>query len=274
MVEPNGVAVSGTSGRVVVADSAKGAFYAFSASGVAEGKFTGSGSPQGSFRGSEEEEGNVSAVAIDEGTGDVLVAEGQRHVVSEFNAAGEWVGWITNTPTGVLGEPRGVAVTASGGVFVADTGLRVVDEFGPGVVVPDVVTGKASKVTRTTALLNGSINGDGKAAKYSFQWGTSEALGNTTVGGCGWCGGRKGFHDVERIACGDDLFCADRRRKRKRHELWGGTGIHDLPGGGRCQHWCGHEPGAHDCHVERGVEAWRGGSPLLFRMGHHYRLWA
>ena len=110
------------------------------------------------------------------------------------------------TPTGVLGEPRGVAVTASGGVFVADTGLRVVDEFGPGVVVPDVVTGKASKVTRTTALLNGSINGDGKAAKYSFQWGTSEALGNTTVAGAAGVGKEKVSTALSGLHAGTTYF--------------------------------------------------------------------
>ncbi len=177
---PNGVAVSPVSGQVVVADSAKGLVYLFGASGAPEGKFTGSGSPLGAF-GKEEAEGNVSGVAVDEASGDILVAEAERHVVSEFNAAGEWVGWITSTPSGVLGEPRGVAVASSGDVYVADAGQKVVDVFGPGVVVPNVVTSKASKATRTTAILNGSINGDGKPAKYSFQWGTSEALGQTTI---------------------------------------------------------------------------------------------
>ena len=177
---PNGVAVSGASGEVFVADSAKGTVYEFAASGSLEGKLTGVGSPQGSFRGSEEEEGNVSAVAVAGGSGDLLVAEGQRRVVSEFNAAGEWVGWITSTPTGALGEPRGVAGGPAGDVYVGDPSEQVVDVFGAAVVVPDAVTKPASKLARTSGVLNGSIDGDGKTAHYHFEWGTSEALGSST----------------------------------------------------------------------------------------------
>jgi hypothetical protein len=180
MEEPNGVAVSGASGQVFVADSAKGGVYEFAASGAFEGKMTGSSSPQGSFLGKEGEAGNVSAVAIDESTGDLLVAEAERHVVSEFNAAGEWVGWITSTPAAPLIEPLGVAVAATGNVYVGDPGLARVDVFGPGAVVPDVLTSKATKLTRTSAILNGTVNDGGKAGHYFFQWGTTPALGTST----------------------------------------------------------------------------------------------
>jgi sugar lactone lactonase YvrE len=180
MEEPNGVAVSGSSGEVFVADSAKGGVYEFAASGSFAGKMTGSSSPQGSFFGKEEETGNVSAVAITETTGDLLVAEAERHVVSEFDPAGRWVGWITSTPAGSLGEPLGVAVAATGNVYVGDRGLARVDVFGPGVVVPDVVTSKATKPTRTSAILNGTINGEGKPGHYFFQWGITPALGSST----------------------------------------------------------------------------------------------
>ena len=181
MEEPNGVAVDSSSGKVYIADSAKGGVYQFSATGAAEGKLTGKGSPNGTFSGPEEEEGNVSAVAIDQSTGDLLVAEAERHVVSEFNAAGEWVGWITNTPSGALGETFGLAVASSGNVYVADTSLAKLDVFGPGVVVPDVITSKATKPTRMTAILNGTLNGEGKAGHYFFQYGTTEALGSATA---------------------------------------------------------------------------------------------
>jgi hypothetical protein len=181
MEEPNGVAVDGASGKVYIADSAKGSVYEFSSTGAAEGKLNGKGAPNGTFSGPEEEEGNVSAVAIDPSTGDLLVAEAERHLVSEFNAAGEWVGQIINTPSGPLGETFGVAASASGGVYVSDTSLARVELFGPGVIVPDVITSKASKLTRTTASLNGTINGLGKAGHYFFQYGTTEALGSSTT---------------------------------------------------------------------------------------------
>ncbi len=183
--EPNGVVVStaaGTAGTVYVADSVKGAVDVFGAEGTYEKQqITGAGSPQGSFAGKEHEEGNVTGVAVDEATGDLLVAEAERRVVSEFNAAGEWVGWLTGAAPGRFGEPHGVAVGASGDIYVADPALGVVEAFGPGVVVPDVKTTKASKAERTAAMLNGSIDPDGKAASYRFEWGESEAYGHSTA---------------------------------------------------------------------------------------------
>ena len=176
--EPNGVAVSAATGRVYVADSVKGVVYGFSALGVLESRMTGKGSPEGSFRGKEKaEEGNVSAVAVDETTGDVLVAEAERRVVGELGAAGEWVGWVTGTPAGGFGEPRGVAVGSSGGLYVADAGSHVVDVFGAGVVVPDVTTRTAAKVRGTSAVLRGTVNGDGKPVSYHFEWGETELYG-------------------------------------------------------------------------------------------------
>ena len=179
---PNGVAVSGATGRVLVADSAKGAIYAYDASGVAEEKLTGKGSPYGSFKG-KEGEANVSAVSVDDTSGDILVAEAERHAVSEYSSAGTWLGWITTTPAGDLGSPRGVAVSSSGEIYVADAGLGLVDHFGPDVVVPAAETGKVanSGITRTTAVLPGTLNGEGKPANYRFQYGPTEALGSETT---------------------------------------------------------------------------------------------
>ena len=120
-------------------------------------------------------------MAIDPTSGDLLVAEAERHVVSEFNPAGEWVGWITNTPAGALGETFGVAWPPRATSMSPTQASPGVDVFGPGVVVPDVITSKASKPTRTTAILNGTLNGEGKAGHYFFQYGTTPALGSTTA---------------------------------------------------------------------------------------------
>ncbi len=178
--EPNGVAVDPRNGRVYVADSSQGRVYEYGASGSFEGKIKGTGSPQGSFEGTEGETGNVTALAVDPTSGDLLVLEAERRVVSEFDSSGEWQGWITATPAGPFAEPSGVASGAGGEVLVADLGLQLVDRFGPAVVVPDVKTAAASKLTRTGATLNGAVNGDGKAATYRFEWGATEALGSST----------------------------------------------------------------------------------------------
>ena len=51
----------------------------------------------------------------------------------------------------------------------------MVDVFGPGVSVPDVVTKPPAKVTGTSATLRGTIDGDGEPAEYHFELGESEA---------------------------------------------------------------------------------------------------
>jgi hypothetical protein len=177
--EPNGVAVDASSGKVYVADSIQGVVDVYSAADVFESKVTGAGSPEGSFRGVEGEEGNVRAIAAEEG--DLYVAEAERHVVSQFGAKGEWLGWITQAGGQSLLEPDGVAVAPGGGVYVADALAGRLDIFGPGVVVPDAQTNAAAKVGKTSVVLDGVINGDGKPAKYHFEWGTTEAYGSNTT---------------------------------------------------------------------------------------------
>ncbi len=179
MEEPNGVAIDPSSGKVFVADSLKGAVFKYSPAGVLEGKLTGKG-PEGTFAGPEEEEGNVTAVAVDPTSGDLLVAEAERQVISELNPAGEWVGQITSDPQVQFDEPRGVAVSGTGNAYAADGLLGKVDIFGPGVAVPDVATGKATKLARTTAVLPGTLNGESKPGHYFFEYGTTKALGSST----------------------------------------------------------------------------------------------
>jgi hypothetical protein len=179
---PNGVAVSTGTGRVLVADARRGAVLAYNTEGVFEEKLTGKGSPYGSFKGKTEELGNVAGVAVDEASGEIYVTEAERGVVSEYSATGVWEGWITSTAEEALGEPRGVALTPAGDVYVAEAGAGVVDRFGPGVVVPSVETGKVAKsgLTRISAQLRGTINGEGETAEYSFQYGDTPALGTQT----------------------------------------------------------------------------------------------
>ena len=176
--EPNAIALDASTGKVYVADSTKGVVDVYSPAGVFEFKVTGAGSPEGGFKGVEGEEGNVGAIAAEEG--ELYVAEAERHVMSEFNAGGEWIGWVVGTPSGAFLEPDGVAVAPGGGLYVADALAGQLDIFGAGVVVPDAQTEKASKIEKTSALLNGIVNGDGKAAKYHFEWGTTEAYGSVT----------------------------------------------------------------------------------------------
>jgi DNA-binding beta-propeller fold protein YncE len=177
---PNGVAANGATGQVYVADSALGVVDIYNASGAFERKVNGAGSPNGKFSGPEgEDEGNVAAVGIEDASGDIYVSEAERHLVSQFDPEGTWIGQITDTSVGPLSEPAGVAVASNGDVYVAEPTQAEVDVFGPNVVVPDAKT-TVAKPAKVTASLSGVINGDGKAAKYHFQWGQSEALGQET----------------------------------------------------------------------------------------------
>jgi hypothetical protein len=206
LAEPNGVTVDSSTGKVYVADSVKGVLDIYGSSGSFEKKLTGAGSPNGAFRGPNEEEGNVAAVAVEESTGDIYVAEAERHVVSQFDATGKWIGWITSTLSGPLMEPRGVALAPSGDVYLADAAGAAVDVFGPDVIVPDAKTNAASKVAKTTAILNGVVNGDGKVAKYRFQWGESEALGSETPTQSAGVGEEKVSAELSKLKVGTTYF--------------------------------------------------------------------
>jgi phosphodiesterase/alkaline phosphatase D-like protein len=184
---PGGIAVEPESDRVLVADGVVGAVWVFGAEGAYVGKLNGKGSPFGTFVKGPVGAGDVAGVGVDGASGSVLVAEAERGVVSEYGFEGgewKWQGWITTTPEGDLGEPRGVAAGGAGSVFVADAGLGMVDRFGAGVVVPNATTEKVKKLgeglTRTSAVLLGSINGEGELAKYRFEYGATRALGSET----------------------------------------------------------------------------------------------
>jgi len=176
--EPNAAAVDASSGRIYVADSPKGFVAAYGPSGTFETKIGGASSPEGPFLGPEGEEGNVRAIAAEEG--ELYVAEAERRVVSQFNSAGVWQGWVTKAGAAPLQEPSGVTVAPAGDLFIADALSGQLDLLGPGVIVPDTKTEKASKVGKTTAIFNGTVDGDGKAAKYRFAYGPTEAYGSET----------------------------------------------------------------------------------------------
>ncbi len=188
---PNGLAVDSTAGGqagwAYVADSESGAVYVWNPSSdeKVETTLTGKGSPDGAF--ATEAEGSVAAVAVEESSGDVYVAEaaeGRQRAVTQFNPEGEWIGWITETPGGPLIEPAGVTIAPGGDVYVADaasastiSGSHVVDIFGASVLVPDAKSKPATKVVRTGATLNGSVNPDGTPTEYYFQWCQSKETG-------------------------------------------------------------------------------------------------
>jgi hypothetical protein len=155
--ELEGVAVDNSpgasAGDVYVSDRGDAVVDKFNAAGVYQSQLT--GTPEGSF-------GSAGAtnlkLAIDPSEGALYVSVSSQGVVDQFDASGVFQGQLT---TGSSMRPSGVAVAASGDVYVIDVGTAtffIVDVFGPGVVIPGVTTGQATEIQPTAAKLEGSVN--------------------------------------------------------------------------------------------------------------------
>ena len=189
---PQQVAVSTFNGDVIVVDgraSSTDAVDVFEPAGPGEYVFVSQLAPP------NETFANVS-LAVDSLTGEIFIAgksgeslnaNHKEPAVYEFGATGEFIGGTSGreTPGGDFNFENlleSVAVDpVSGRLFVGHHG--VVDEFGPGVIVPDVTTAPASPVTAFGAMLNGTVNPDEVgAATCKFVYGTSLSFGQTA--GC------------------------------------------------------------------------------------------
>jgi NHL repeat len=121
------------------------------------------------------------AVAVDPNDGDVFVFDLEGRTITEYDSAGNPVG--TFIPPAIEGAPRilSLSVSADGHVYGADFPSREVDKFGPGIVVPTVVTEAATEVSEKTATLHGSVDpdaahGGGAVTDCSFEYVTQQAF--------------------------------------------------------------------------------------------------
>jgi hypothetical protein len=183
------VAVNDGNGDVVVEalDKAIGseAIYTFEPGALGEYVLvsTITATPKGHFH-------DAFNLAVDSSSGDIYVddlvesEEVPGSAVDQFSAAGTYLGRITgpDTPIGYLHSAYAIAVDPeSEDIYVGDPNQAEMDVFGPGIVFPDVSSSAASGVTRSTAVLNGSVNPDeAGAATCKFVWGTSKAFGKAT----------------------------------------------------------------------------------------------
>lgn len=117
----------------------------------------------------------AKTLAVDPVNNRVTVDEGTRLV--EYDSIGD--------PTTFAGEGElegslGVAVGATGSeVYAGDASGRV-EIFGAALLEPDATSGTPTNVVSTSATINGSVNPDGVAATYQFQYGTSPSYGSVT----------------------------------------------------------------------------------------------
>jgi NHL repeat len=179
---PDTVAVSDTTGDLIIGTEEHNAVYVFKSTGPGAYEFlfelTNANGLR--FRKSEnsDAQGAIVGVAADGSSGDFYVADQERDAVYEFAANGEYLSEVTGTPRGSFGKLAGIAVGSSGDLYVADEGAHAVDVFGPNMDLPDVSTnpqpGKAVGVT-----LSGTVNPAGtKVTACRFEFGLSSTYGS------------------------------------------------------------------------------------------------
>jgi hypothetical protein len=152
-----------------------------------------------------------STPTVDSANGDVYVAEGTE--VGHYAAAGPGLftepggGTCTVEPykgcpatdsfgRGTLTSSSGVAVDPTNAeVFVADQSAGKIYTFVPA-VLPDVSSEAPTSVTTTSGTMNGSINPDGIATKYQFEYGTSTSYGSLTPSTPGTVGSDSTTHHL------------------------------------------------------------------------------
>ena len=125
-----------------------------------------------------------STLAVDRQTEEVYVDE--RHQISQFGARGEpfeapVLIFAASGPgaIGNEGQSLGIAVDdASGDVYVSD-GKGAISVFGPAVILPQVTTAGASRVSATAATLAGAVNPEGVSLQECFfEYGSGESYGH------------------------------------------------------------------------------------------------
>lgn len=145
-------------------------------------EWLGASTPDGSFGSGYL---NQSSVGLDPSTQHVFVANidpsALHPEVDEFGASTteEYLGQLTGTPSGPFVAPHAVTgAVGSGNLYVADQ--KVIDIFGPDIVVPTTTVQAPSSVGQAVASVSGSVNPSGvQVTSCEFEYGTSTAYGQS-----------------------------------------------------------------------------------------------
>ncbi len=127
----------------------------------------------------EGECGCVTGMAVDPVSGDLYVDRGTS--IKHFLPSGAPNDYFGSGGSGALVDGSGIAVSATGTVYVADDASNRVDVFDPA-TLPEATTEAPTAVTKTMSSLHGTVNPDGiEVASCEFEWGTEANPGVSGV---------------------------------------------------------------------------------------------
>jgi hypothetical protein len=164
---PGGLAVDPTH-HVYVLDGCKGRVDKYSSAGVWEATVD------------DGSRGAPQAVATDPKTGEVYVAETGATGLQITNFSAEGTSVIYTFPAANVGGLVAMAVGPDGTVYGADETNSVIDRF-TAFEGPTVTTTTASEVERTTATFNGTVDPEGIASEYHYEYGLEKAYDSSTA---------------------------------------------------------------------------------------------
>jgi hypothetical protein len=174
-----GIAVSGSTGKVYVADHPASKILVFSAlkdfATVSTDAATNLRRTTATVRGHLDPDGggNITGCHFEYGTDKTYGSSAPCAQATPYSTPIDVDASLAGLQGGMTYHYRLFATDASG----VNKGQ---DKTFTTPFVSDVNTGAASSVSRTSATLNGSLDPDGLASSYYFEWGHTEGYGNTT----------------------------------------------------------------------------------------------
>jgi hypothetical protein len=123
--------------------------------------------------------GAPQALATDPTSGELYVAEAGASGLQITNFSAEGTSAVQTFSASNVGGLAGLAVGPDGTVYAADNANAVVDRFTP-FIGPTVTTEAAAPIERTGATFNGTIDPEGIAAQYHYDYGLENTYGSST----------------------------------------------------------------------------------------------
>ncbi len=124
--------------------------------------------------------GAPQAIATDPSTGEVYVAEAGPLGLQITNFAAGGASVIYTFEASNVAGVRALALSGAGTLYTSDATAPVVERF-TSFLGPTVTTTAAGEVKRTSATFNGTIDPEGIATEYHYQYGLENTYGSSTA---------------------------------------------------------------------------------------------